>query len=375
MRGAFFEPVRSEVVSWLEREKMPEAYAHYQEAIKREEREKAMQSMDGKAGGTFDGMSTTSSSTWMLGTHSTAGSSSMSKSVADLVLPLKVEVGAEQGSDVLELRVKLLAAGTQLEWTVERAWKDFVALHKGLKRYNAPLAALPSKLITTDRKRLQQWLDSITRSSVLSATKEVYNFLSIGKTVELLSGAANRARPETRPVQHKEVVVAEDVGSANLDESLVLADPDALNRALEHLEYLVDDSDGSEVGSLRARKKGNDEERVSAQDIEQALQHLMRLQFTVTPSRAQDEAEEAGDLGSDGDDDDQEEDETDATHNESRDFDPKTAKRDTAEFDLKTVVAEQKATIDRQNATITQLQARIKELESQLMAAQKNARK
>lgn len=354
----------------LEREKLPEAYAHFQEAVRREEREKASQSMEAKrrASSTMDG---TASSVMSMGPSSIKGAS------VEGVLPLKVVLGADRGSDVSELRVSLLAAGTQLEWTVERSWKDFVALHKGLKRYASEVPALPSKLIAPDRKRLQQWLDHITRSSILSATKEVYNFLSIGKTVELLSGAAHRARPETRALttsfdmqKAPLTAVAESVPTPGLkDESIVLADDAALNRALEHLEHFFDESDGSEVGSLRAHKKGNEEERLSAYDIEQALQHLMKLQFTDTPSREVDD--DQNDLNSD-----EEEEDTDATHNESREYEagPRhlvEVRSHTAEFDLKSLVAEQKATIDSQNATIVKLRAKILDLESQLATKRK----
>ncbi len=129
----------------------------------------------------------------------------------EAIFPLRVVVKGEAPSangkeDMIVLKVSLLAAGTQLEWEVLRSWKEFSQLHKDFKRYKSSMLSLPSKLLTTDRKRLQLWLDSVASSPSLSSSKEFYHFLSIGKTVELLS--AHHSRPATRALE-----VSSDAGS------------------------------------------------------------------------------------------------------------------------------------------------------------------
>jgi hypothetical protein len=139
IRGAVFDVARAEVLAALEREQVVDQYSHYKEQLKLEQEEKARNTLD-KA-----------RSSNALPVSSGGGAP---------ILPLKVVLAEslhKSGDEVLLLRVSLLAAGTQLEWTVERSWKDFQKLYSALRRYKHDVHSLPGKLITTDRKRLQHW--------------------------------------------------------------------------------------------------------------------------------------------------------------------------------------------------------------------------
>jgi BMFP domain-containing protein YqiC len=292
-------------------------------------------------------------------------------------------------------QVSLLAAGTQLEWEVLRSWKEFSQLHKDFKRYKSSMLSLPSKLLTTDRKRLQLWLDSVASSPALSSSKEFYQFLSIGKTVELLS--AHHARPATRALEVG-ASAKTPAGSTSVAATAapvvpdVTDDQEALQRALGNLELFIDD-EASEVGSLRAHKKGADDgsgaAQLSAADIEKALQHLMGLQFTVSPLRNDNDsdADDPENQSSEGSNphlglvEDEEDDEEEASASLPREGQQGTVefgasafkeqlRGDTAELDLKALVVEQRQTIEEQRATIAQLEARIKLLEARFSQQQ-----
>jgi hypothetical protein len=155
------------------------------------------------------------------------------------------------------------------------------------------------------------------------------------------------------------------------------------------LDLLIDD-EASEVGSLRAHKKPTDDgsagAQLSAADIEKALQHLMGLQFTVSPQRkSPGGSDDDNDDDDDDNDDDDDEEEPTASPGEVHPGASETVEygaaafkeqlRDTAELDLGALVAEQRQTIEEQRATIAQLEARVKVLEERLARQQPPTKK
>lgn len=293
-------------------------------------------------------------------------------------LPLHVRV-SEGTDDALRLHVRLEAAGTLLEWDVERRWRELQALRAALRRYG-DVPVLPPKLLGAQVARVQSWLDAVCAHDALAASKEVYHFLDIGKTVQLLSGKAAQqraARAPTRAVEETESAATQTArlpaevpppsppGEPSL---LVVSDEEALDRALEKLQLL-----DPEPGSVRACKTGRRRDgrtspvSLTATDIEQALQHLMQLQFTARPVQ-EDPDDEFGDDGGDSEDEGVTDSAvtpspagTDGSFRHTRPL-------DTPEYQLHARMAQQAVTIEAQAAEIAQLRARVRSLEAQLAA-------
>ncbi len=297
-------------------------------------------------------------------------------------VPLVVKVAGK--GDVMELQVDLMAADTHLSWNVERSAAEFKELHAALRRYKVWVAPLPKQ-----EKKLETWLHDVLQVAELSASRDVYAFLNIGRTVDLLAQAA-RAKRSTIAVQRQP------------EDELALLSQDDLAQALGNLELLQDDRPAlpnvGSNGSIRARKAASGD--VSAEDIAAALKHLLGLQFTDSPLKTAEEEELERQLGGRSDDergdgdDDREEESTEAESNSApstvNTFDdypldtsggsllrsPEAAaggagggsggggaigacNNKTADFDLRAIVADQARTIEA-------LQRRVAELEAQL---------
>ncbi len=143
MRGNVFDAARSEVVAALEREHTIEAF---RENVQREERERVLlasqaqererlqSSIDKERSGSMDNKhqrSSTLNNNSVNNNNNSSNAALLSTSGGggggSHILPLKVTVldAPSGGGDAIGLRVSLLAAGTQLEWTVDRKWKEF----------------------------------------------------------------------------------------------------------------------------------------------------------------------------------------------------------------------------------------------------------
>ena len=234
----------------------------------------------------------------------------------------------------------------------------------------------------------------------LSASRDLYVFLNIGRTVDLLAQAA-RARRSTIAVQHKREAAPAPEQPPEAD-ALAAVSQDDLARALGALELLQEEEGDAEgpppglpaarsTGSLRARRTERDGQ-VSAEDIAAALRHLLGLQFTDSPARSAEEAALERRLGAAGEDEEEEEAAAAADREADREEESSEAETSapstantfgeyplnvsggaataaasgngndrTADFDLRAIVREQARTIEA-------LQQRVRELEARLAA-------
>ncbi len=191
--------------------------------------------------------------------------------VAEPELPLSVHV-ATPDNNIAKLQVDLVAAETFLSWVVERTWNEFKDLYASLKRYKVWVPVLPKSM---DGPKLEAWLEEVLRVAQLSASREVYGFLKIGNTVDLLAQAARTKRSTIavlKPAKLEEgdalaALSSDDLAKA-LDNLALLEEPAPFEPRPE-LPHVKSD------GSVRARKVAEGGSDVSAEDIAAALRHLL----------------------------------------------------------------------------------------------------
>lgn len=194
---------------------------------------------------------------------------SAEKPVVEKELPLSVHVAVSE-NNVAKLQVDLVAAATFLSWVVERNWTEFKELYASLKRYKVWVPVLPKSL---DGPKLEAWLVEVLRVAQLSASREVYAFLKIGNTVDLLAQAARTKRSTIavlKPAEEGDDLAAlssDDLAKA-LDNLALLEEPAPFEPRPE-LPHVKSD------GSVRARKVAEGGSDVSAEDIAAALRHLL----------------------------------------------------------------------------------------------------
>jgi hypothetical protein len=185
-------------------------------------------------------------------------------------LPLSVHVTVSESS-IAKLQVDLVAAATFLSWVVERSWTEFKELYANLKRYKVWVPVLPKSM---DGPKLETWLEEVLRVAQLSASREVYAFLKIGNTVDLLAQAA-RTKRSTIAVLKPAAEEGDDLAALSSDDlakaldNLALLEEPAPFEARPELPHVKSD------GSVRARKVAEGGSDVSAEDIAAALRHLL----------------------------------------------------------------------------------------------------
>jgi hypothetical protein len=291
LQRTFFDQCRGEV----ERGELADLATDYKAYVLRLEQESARKESEGEA--TVSGRSMlgsvlssirksteTLSSKGLVPRNKSGASASTSSSLPlafgapEPELPLSVHVAT--ADNVAKLQVDLVAASTHLSWIVERNWAEFKDLYASLRRYKVWVPVLPKTMDIA--KKIEVWLEEVLHIAQLSASREVYSFLKIGNTVDLLAQAA-RTKRSTIAVLKPASEERDELASLSRDDLAAALDNLAAFEQRPDLPHVKSD------GSVRARKIVESGSDVSAEDIAAALKHLLNLQFTDSPMKTLEE--------------------------------------------------------------------------------------